>query len=105
MDNNLLDKLDNTKPTTRQFDKTVSAASPASVQAAVGNKTATEKRKTIYLAPEVQEYIQQTADDLGIGVMACYRFLLVLGLEAVRDGRRPDVVSVSSRLATDDWRP
>jgi hypothetical protein len=102
---NLLDQLDNTKPTSRQFDKTVSTASATAVKAAVGSKGATEKRKTIYLAPEVQEYIQQTADDLGIGVMACYRFLLVLGLEAVQNGRRPEVVSVSSRLTTDDWRP
>lgn len=47
------------------------------------------KRKTITLLPGQIQYVDQLAEENGLGILAMYRWLVDLGLQAYEEGRRP----------------
>ena len=47
------------------------------------------KRKTITLLPGQIQYIDQLAEKNGLGILAMYRWLVDLGLQAYEAGNRP----------------
>ena len=47
------------------------------------------KRKTITLLPGQIQYIDHFAEENGLGILATYRWLVDLGLQAYEAGRRP----------------
>lgn len=61
-------------------------------------------RKTITLPPEQIAYIDQVRKELGIGVLAFYRWLIDQGLQNYENGHRPSPTpDVIHDLQTGHW--
>lgn len=61
-------------------------------------------RKTIYISPDMIDWVSETSVAEGVGVLAFYRFLLAAGRQAYESGQaRPEAaVPLVHRLKTDE---
>ena len=64
----------------------VSRETQRNVTTSDANRAGQCDRKTIYITPEMIEWVSQTAAAEGIGLLAFYRFLLATGREAYEKG-------------------
>ncbi|MBX7250865.1 MAG: hypothetical protein K1X50_02705 [Candidatus Promineofilum sp.] len=73
-------------PTFSQPTERVSRETQRNVTTSDAKRAGQFDRKTIYITPEMIEWVSKTAADEGIGLLAFYRFLLAAGREAYEKG-------------------
>lgn len=98
MTDNPMDALDRAEQATRRrqetgrepaFDqptKRVSRKTQRDVTTSDAKRAGQFDRKTIYITPEMIDWVSETAAAEGIGLLAFYRFLLAAGREAYEKG-------------------
>ena len=98
MTDNPMDALERAEQATRRRQETgkepaysqpterVSRETPRNVTTSEAQRAGQFDRKTIYIPPEMIEWVSKTAAAEGIGLLAFYRFLLAAGREVYEKG-------------------